>query len=390
MGARVSVPARFDDSHLNWVGQVLCQAPVQPLSHFLDCKDFTALEITSARLQTSLRDAIRARNDDVPLGRRMANLQRPFCVSAVLKELLKREGRHLLDIIATGGETTGGGEEDEPEAVNTVMCLDLVTNRYTALAPMITARVDHATAVLNGKLFVIGGSNNEGALSSVECLDLQTGQWSEVTSMITPRWNHSAVVLGGKLFVAGGSPSSTVGTSVESFDPATNQWTAVAPMNTTRSNHGLVSAQGKLFAIGGYNLKNRHLVSVEYFDPSACVWSNIAALRNARSSPAVAVVGDKLYAIGGSSSKGQCVNSVECLDLSVANSQWIPIVPMTTSGAGIGAVGSAVVTSGEKIYVVGGSSRSIECFDPTDGPAGQWTAMSATSEFRASAKLTAC
>ena len=91
---------------------------------------------------------------------------------------------------------------------------------------MINARTQHATVVVDGKLYVIGGYDH-GELSSVECLDLEQGQWLEVAPMITARRFHGAAVLGRLIFVAGGSPVGTSGTSVESFDPATNQWTAV-------------------------------------------------------------------------------------------------------------------------------------------------------------------
>ena len=73
--------------------------------------------------------------------------------------------------------------------------------------------------------------------------------------MSTARSQHGAAVLEGKIFVAGGSPLNTVGTLVESFDAATNQWTAVTPMNTRRCTHGVVSALGKLFAVGGFNVQ---------------------------------------------------------------------------------------------------------------------------------------
>ena len=158
-------------------------------------------------------------------------------------------------------------------------------------------------------------------------------------------------------------------------------------MNTRRCTHGLVSAQGKLLAVGGFNFQDRALSSVECFDPSTRVWSNIAALSTARSSLAVAVLGDKLYAIGGYDSQDQRLSSVECLDLSVPNSQWTTVAPMTSPRYGMG----AVVTGG-KIYIAGGygSSRSIECFDPSDGPAGRWTVVSETSEFQKGSIITMC
>ena len=178
----------------------------------------------------------------------MGNLGGAFCVWRVVKEVLKREDRHPGDLIATGGIVWGQG------AVNTVMSLDLVTKRYTTLAPMNTIRFDHVTAVVDGKLYVMGGYNGH-ALSSVECLDLETWQWSQVAPMSTPRSAAGAAVLGGKILVVGGRDDGDQDqdlSSVESFDPATGIWTAVPPMNTARSDHGVVSAQGKLFAVGGY------------------------------------------------------------------------------------------------------------------------------------------
>ena len=384
-------PPGGNDEPSDWLGEVFGGAPQHHLGHFLDRYDFAALETVSRVTQENAQMIIRARNEELPVGKRIANLEGPFSVSVILKELMRREGRQPHDMVATGGSDGQG----------TVMSLDLVTKRYTTLAPMITKfRHAHATAVIDGKLFVMGGWVGAGAsFSSVECLDLETGQRSEVAPMITPRRAHGAAVLGGQIFVAGGSvgngghpmfpPPNTAGTSVECFDPATNQWTAVTPMNTDRAIHGLVSAQGKLFAVGGYNDQYDRLDSVECFDPSTREWSNIAALSTARCGLAVAVLGNKLYAIGGTDSRHAALSSVECLDLSIPDSQWNTVAPMVLGPRS----GMGVVVTGEKIYVAGSTcfgGKNIECFDPNDGPTGSWTVVSETLEFVCSAKVAAC
>ncbi len=382
---------RSESKRLNWIAFIFGNAPLHCLGYFLDLLNMATLQTTSVTMQTSLRNVIRARNEMLPVGKRMANLDGDFTVCKVYKKLLQREGRYLQDIIATGGFvygeiTTVNGEITTANGeITTVMRLDLVTKRYTTLAPMITERYHHATAVLDGMLFVFGGYNNGfTSLSSVECLDLETGQRSDMAPMITPRARLGAAVLGGKIYVAGGEPVNRMGTLVESFDLDTNQWTAEAPMNTPRAIHGLVSVQGKLFAIGGYN-QYGYLSSVECFNPSTRVWSNIAALSTARDGLAVAVLGDKLYAIGGVGHNNRILSSVECLDLSVPNSEWTTVAPMTSPRYDMG----AVVTGG-KIYIAGVvsyGSRSIECFDPNNGPVGRWSVMSETSEFYPKAKI---
>ena len=88
---------------IRWVNGVFTKAPVHHLGHFLDRFDFAALQTTSATMQTSLRNVIRARNLKLPAGQRMGNLGGEFCVCEAHKELLRREGRQPADIIATGG-----------------------------------------------------------------------------------------------------------------------------------------------------------------------------------------------------------------------------------------------------------------------------------------------
>ena len=343
------------------------------ICNFLDRYDFAALEMMSRSMRENLRMIIRARNSELPEEKRIPNLEGPFCVWVALKELLKREGRHPLDIISDGGF-----------AAIQIMSLDLVTMRYTTLAPMINSRQNHAMVVHDDKLFVMGGFNY-GTLPSVECLDLETMQWSEKSPMITPRDSHGAAVLGGKIYVAGGWTGSHSFALVDSFDAATNQWTAVAPMNTCRSFYGMVSSQGKLFAVGGVDNQDDVLSSVEMFDPNTGEWTDIQSLIIPRYGLAVAVLGDKLYAIGGLGSQCEPLSSVECLDLSVPNSQWTTVAPMSSPRFKMG----AVVTGG-KIFVAGGIESSIECFDPEDGPAGRWTIVSETSEFNRSANVAGC
>ena len=121
--------------------------------------------------------------------------------------------------------------------MNTVMSLDLVTKRYTALAPMIVPRRDHETAAVDGKLFAIGGRNNvpdgfgeEERLSSVECLDLSVpnSEWTPMAPMTMPLCDLGVGVTGGKIYVIGGE--SDDGKSVECFDPhdgPQGRWTLI-------------------------------------------------------------------------------------------------------------------------------------------------------------------
>ena len=53
--------------------------------------------------------------------------------------------------------------------------------------------------------------------------------------MATPRDNHAVAVLDGKLYAVGGYNDDGFLSSVERYDPAANTWEAVAPLTTARA-----------------------------------------------------------------------------------------------------------------------------------------------------------
>ena len=146
----------------------------------------------------------------------------------------------------------------------------------------------------------------------------------------------------------------------------------------------MVSTNGKLYVTGGLG-NGRPLKSVECFDPTTRVWTTIAPMNEAREQLGLAVLGDKLYAIGGDGLS----SSVECLDLSIPDGQWAPVASMTMPRSE-GFV-EAVVTDG-KIYAIGGrgtdpAEHIMECFDPNEGPQGQWTMTATNTGFVPDAKF---
>ena len=60
---------------------------------------------------------------------------------------------------------------------------------------------------LDNRLFVIGGNDGTTFLGSCECYDPLTGKWSYITPMSSPRAGVGCAVLDGILYVAGGSQS---------------------------------------------------------------------------------------------------------------------------------------------------------------------------------------
>jgi len=85
-------------------------------------------------------------------------------------------------------------------------------------------------AVLDGKLYAVGGCNSVvGLFSSVERYDPALNAWEAVAPMASARQGPGAAVLDGKLYAVGGANDYLNFSSVERYDPASNAWEAVAP-----------------------------------------------------------------------------------------------------------------------------------------------------------------
>jgi len=94
---------------------------------------------------------------------------------------------------------------------------------------------------LNGKLYAVGGFNRDDGgvrLSSVERYDPATNAWEEVAPMGSGRQSPAVAVLDGKLYVVGGWGNGFHDclSSVERYDPSTNAWEVVQPMASTRDD----------------------------------------------------------------------------------------------------------------------------------------------------------
>ena len=153
---------------------------------------------------------------------------------------------------------------------------------------MPTARSSFSTCVVDGKIFVIGGSlqlkfdeYGDQSLSTVEMYDPETDTWEGKANMLTVRSGVSVSVVDGKIYAIGGSKIKKIqrfgGSGIESeelptvemYDPATDTWTQKADMPTPKKTKTCV-VDGKIYAIGGWLITNKEsqLETVEVYDPT--------------------------------------------------------------------------------------------------------------------------
>ncbi len=253
-----------------------------------------------------------------------------------------------------------GGCNSSSSFLNSIEEYNPSTNKWIAKATMPTARRYHQVAVVGGKIYVIGGYNNSRYLNSVEEYDPATNTWMTKATMPTARSWHQVAVVGGKIYAIGGENDTGIINSVVEYDPVRNTWTTKASMPTARRYHQVAVVGGKIYAIGGYN-SSSYLNSVEAYDPANNTWTSKAPMTTARGNHQVAVVRGKIYAIGGYSASGR-LSSVEEYD--PTSNIWALKKPMSTLR-----LDHQVAVVGDKIYAMGGGNdniilNSVEEYDP--------------------------
>ena len=271
---------------------------------------------------------------------------------------------------ATAGVVNGilyvvGGTDPSGHIGAAVEAYDPATNTWTTKARMLAVRLAPASGVVNGILYVVGGLSCL-SLSSycvmVEAYNPATNTWTTKVPPPTARSHAAAGVVNGILYVAGGRDSSgDLMATVVAYDPATIVLWPKAPMPTVRSHAAAGLVNGILYVVGGIADPSGHIVAtVEAYDPATNTWTTKAPMPTARASASAGVVDGILYVVGGFGVSG-IVGTVEAYD--PATNTWTTKAPMPTARHSA----SAGVVDGI-LYVAGGRGplelATVEAYHP--------------------------
>lgn len=245
------------------------------------------------------------------------------------------------DVFLCNGVFNGNGDQWG----NTLQVYDQASNSWSNQAPLSTVRSSMAAGVINGKLYVAGGKTPISGIvvpcqpvNVLEIYDPATNTWTTKTPMPTARQEAGAGVIDGKLYVVGGQNQDTGGwlNVLEVYDPSNNTWTTKATMPTARRGLAVAALEGKLYAIGGEGTAGV-LKTVEVYDPVADLWTNSTPLQLPKLSPMCAVSNGVLYVAGGMNDQYKITGDLwsytsaagwttkAAMPLSVSNSQAVAI-----------------------------------------------------------------
>ncbi len=240
---------------------------------------------------------------------------------------------------------------------------DPASNSWTVEMPMPTARSGFAIAVLNGKIYVIGGTVGNGFVGNNEVYDPSTNTWETKASMPTPRSDLSASVVNDKIYLIGGkkysntNPYFTETNMNEVYDPANDSWTTNAPIPTATYGYGSATINGKIYIVGGSQTtisqqqNGDYVAANQVYDPQTNNWTSAANLPISVSFGAAAATQDylapaRIYLVGGYSENALTSKTQVYNPI---NNSWTEGIPLSSPRADL-----ALVVINDILYVIGG------------------------------------
>ena len=232
---------------------------------------------------------------------------------AVDHALAVSDGR---DVYVIGGFLAPPEGEVSGAATNRAWRYRRATGRWSELPPMRRARGALTGGVIDGRIYAVSGGPNPFPVDKtpyrdVEVFDIARGRWSPAPPIETSRHHVGAAVLNGKLYVVGGRRTGDYSlASAERFDPRRDRWEALPPLPLGVGDLRVVSAAGQIIAIGGddetgWQEGGGYVTRTAWsYRPGAKGWSRLPDMNQPRHGFAAAAVGDRIYVFEGSPCPG--------------------------------------------------------------------------------------
>ncbi|MGH8256689.1 MAG: Kelch repeat-containing protein, partial [Steroidobacteraceae bacterium] len=197
------------------------------------------------------------------------------------------------------------------------------TDSWRKLAPAPQARGAGAAVTWKGKMYYVGGATSvrgakspilrftgqsDRSVGTLESYDPSTNTWTTLSPMPSARNHFGAAVVDGRIYAIGGRLGSvfivrsTNTNIVEDYDIAHDRWESDTPMPTARSGVSVNEYKGLIF-VGGGEYQSPKIVAAyrafAVFDPATDSWGTLPRMPVPRHGFQGAIVGSDLYYIGG-------------------------------------------------------------------------------------------
>ena len=239
------------------------------------------------------------------------------------------DARHHIGLAAAGGRIYGvggfSGGFPRWQAQADTYVYSPAEDTWSAGPALPAPRAEFVIESVGDRVHVIGGrvratpdasSFTTHVDSTVhEMLDPATGRWATLPPAPTARNSAASAVIDGRIYVIGGrrfslgpdgTPIQRNLATVEVFDPGTNRWETKAPMPGARGGLAAAAHDGHIYAFGGERQGPEPAVydDVWRYDPRRDRWAPAGRLPTPRHGLGAATIGNTVYTFGGGTRAG--------------------------------------------------------------------------------------
>ncbi len=215
-------------------------------------------------------------------------------------------GASAVDLPGNRLAVIGGMTSPSTRSV-AVQVYDPAGQKWSSLPDLPYSNAAGAAGFIAGTLFVTSGTGGSFALWTEDWLySLPNGAetWDydadNGPTMSTPRYGSASAVVNGKLYLISGADRNDIAMHhVDVYDPQRNSFRNLAPIPTARLGASAVAHNGKIYVIGGNSDLGRPLGTIESYDIATNTWTVHAPLRTPRANAAVGVLNGRVYVMGG-------------------------------------------------------------------------------------------
>eukprot|EP00732_Lithocolla_globosa_P002661 Lithocolla_globosa_v1_NODE_1828_length_2283_cov_49.946809.p1 type:complete len:369 gc:universal NODE_1828_length_2283_cov_49.946809:1070-2176(+) len=280
-----------------------------------------------------------------------------------------------------------------PEITDTCSEYDSKTDTWSSIPSMPRARQRFAAALVDDKLYVVGGVDEfENMFAQVDVYDVSAQTWSTPSTLTIPdeyqTSDCSAFSLGTTMYVTGGFhlPEYSLPGMTHSIDTTDNSWSFdVAQHNHLRGDMCAVVLDGEGWTSGGWGSEDFCVPvnDLESFNAEDNTWTEKHTGHGEGDDDpyddgdkSCSVYGDVLYAFGGEQKDDDCaysvvIDHVESYD--VSTDRWTYQEDMTLS---VPRFRFCAVTIDSTLYVIGGQgsyeTKANETFHPIFASVEAW------------------
>ncbi|XP_066297819.1 kelch-like protein 24 [Branchiostoma lanceolatum] len=181
--------------------------------------------------------------------------------------------------------------------------------------------------------------------------------WTELGSLRTERYRPGMAVLQRKVYVVGGVISELIIEETEVYNELTDSWELVAPLRQAVSSFGITSCCEKIYVLGGrfmityYEESRAKTDVVQCYSPTLNAWTFATPLPESMSHIEACTINSKIYLVGGLLASVLCYDpQQDCYEEMIK-----PLFPWGSGGATV---------CGSEIFITGGYVRNdVSCDD---------------------------